>query len=261
VTVTGESGVRAQGGASTMALGEEEAVVSSRRVKLFSPDASVSLDRDAHVRGREVLLNCDDEPRPDAPADPRDPARVPLRLRVADAAMNPLARKHFHVVAGGETAKGETDLLTALRFADEFKFKTTIAGGPDAYKVADQLAAAKIPVLLSPIPTEDIRGGDEVEPVFNVAGSLHKAKVPFALTGDNLLEQVRFAARFGLPQDAALRAATATPASLLGVASRVGAIAPGRDADLVALTGDPFEFTSAVKWTMIDGVIRFKDGE
>ncbi|MEZ4405361.1 MAG: type VI secretion system tip protein TssI/VgrG [Polyangiales bacterium] len=109
VTVSASSGVRAVGGAATVGLGDEEAVISARRVKLFSPDASVSLDRDAHVRGREVLLNCDDEPRPDAPDDPRDPPRVPLRLRVTDAALTPLARKHFHVVAGGETLKGETD--------------------------------------------------------------------------------------------------------------------------------------------------------
>lgn len=109
VRVAGESGVHATGGAAAFSLGDEEAVVSARRVKLFSPDASVSLDRDAHVRGREVLLNCDDEPRPDAPADPRDPPRAPLRLRVTDTDVKPLAHKHFHVYAGGETIKGETD--------------------------------------------------------------------------------------------------------------------------------------------------------
>ncbi|MFO0628870.1 MAG: type VI secretion system tip protein TssI/VgrG [Polyangiales bacterium] len=109
VTVSGESGVHAAGGAATFALGDEEAIVSARRVKLFSPDASVSLDRDAHVRGREVLLNCDDEPRPEAAADPRETPRVPLRLRVTDTALNALAHKHFHVHAGGETIKGETD--------------------------------------------------------------------------------------------------------------------------------------------------------
>jgi len=31
------------------------------------------------------------------------------------------------------------------------------------------------------------------------------------------------------------------------------------DADLVALTGDPFDFTTAVRWTMCDGVIRPED--
>lgn len=109
VTVSGEAGLSAQGGATRLALGEDEALVSARRVRLYSDGASVTLDRDAHVRGREVLLNCDDDPRPDAPEDPRDTPRVPLRLRVTDAAMRPLARQPFHVFAAGETLKGETD--------------------------------------------------------------------------------------------------------------------------------------------------------
>jgi type VI secretion system secreted protein VgrG len=109
VSIKGEDGMEAVGDGTRLSLGSEEALVSARRVRLYSEGASVSLDRDAHVRGREVLLNCDDDPRPDAPADPRDPARVPLRLRVTDAALNPLAHKHFHVDAGGETLKGETD--------------------------------------------------------------------------------------------------------------------------------------------------------
>lgn len=109
VTVTGESGLRAEGGAAGFALGDDEALVSAKRVRLYSDGASVTLDRDAHVRGREVLLNCDDDPRPDAPSDPRETPRVPLRLRVTDAALNPLAHKPFHVFAAGETLKGETD--------------------------------------------------------------------------------------------------------------------------------------------------------
>ena len=41
---------------------------------------------------------------------------------------------------------------------------------------------------------------------------------------------------------------------LLGLESRLGSIAVGRDADLVALTGDVFELNSAIRWTMTDGV-------
>jgi imidazolonepropionase-like amidohydrolase len=92
--------------------------------------------------------------------------------------------------------------------------------------------------------------------IFNQPGMLHTARIPFALTGGNLLEQARFAVRHGLPADAALAAVTITPAKLLGVEGRVGSIAAGRDADFVALTGDPFDLTSAVRWTMTDGSIR-----
>jgi imidazolonepropionase-like amidohydrolase len=45
----------------------------------------------------------------------------------------------------------------------------------------------------------------------------------------------------------------------LGVEKRVGSIAPGLDADLVALSGDPFDLTAAVRWTMLGGELRPED--
>src|SRR5581483_12300728 len=125
-----------------------------------------------------------------------------------------------------------------------------------AYKVKADLAAAKVAVLLGELPTGGRTGPEQTETILNQPGVLHEAGIPFALTGGHLLEQARFAVRYGLPADAALLAVTATPAKLLGVERRVGTIAAGRDADLVALTGAPFDSTTPVRWTMTDGVIR-----
>jgi imidazolonepropionase-like amidohydrolase len=113
--------------------------------------------------------------------------------------------------------------------------------------------------LLAPLTTAPGIGPEQTETVLNLAGALHGAGVPIALTGGKLLDQARIAARFGLPRDAALHAISATPAKLLGLGSRLGAVAAGRDADLVALSGDPFELTSTIRWTMIDGVIRAEE--
>jgi imidazolonepropionase-like amidohydrolase len=154
----------------------------------------------------------------------------------------------------------DSDILSALRLRQEYPVQLTLAGAQEAYKVKGELAAAKVPVLLSPLPTTAAGTGPEgSETVWNQPGVLHAASIPFALTGDHLLEQARFAVRYGLPPDAALAAVTAAPAKLLGVADRVGTIAAGKDADLVALTGDPFDFTAAVRWTMTDGVIRSRE--
>jgi imidazolonepropionase-like amidohydrolase len=147
------------------------------------------------------------------------------------------------------------DILSALRLAKEHDLPLTIAGGQEAYKTADALAAAKASVLLGKLTTAPGAGPEGSETVFNAAGLLHDAGVPVALTGGQLLDQARFAARFGLPADAALASITAVPAKLLGVDKRVGTIAAGLDADLVALTGDPLDLTSAVRWTMCDGVL------
>ena len=62
----------------------------------------------------------------------------------------------------------------------------------------------------------------------------------------------------GLDRSVALQAVTSIPAKLLEVDGRVGSIASGLDADLVALNGDPFEFTTAVDWVMIDGKVVAK---
>jgi len=109
VTVRGEAGVRAEGASSALSLGDEEALVVSRRVRMFSRDASVTLDRDASVRGREVLLNCDTDEAPGAEPEPDEPERKALKLRVTDTSLAPLARCHYHVVARGETLRGVTD--------------------------------------------------------------------------------------------------------------------------------------------------------
>jgi imidazolonepropionase-like amidohydrolase len=135
----------------------------------------------------------------------------------------------------------------------------TVAGGQEAYKLRAELAAAKVPILLGQLTSTPGSGPEQTETILNLAGTLHEAGIPIALTGGKLLDQARLAVRFGLPKDAALAAISATPAKLLGLDARLGTIAAGRDADLVALSGDPFDLTSTVRWTMIDGVIRAEE--
>lgn len=153
----------------------------------------------------------------------------------------------------------DCDILSALRLRQEYPMNLTISGGQEAYKVRDELAAAKVSVLLGRQTTSAGSGPEGSETIFNNAGLLKEAGVTFALSGGLLLEQARFAVRYGLAADAALSSVTNVPAKLLGIEDRVGTIAVGRDADLVALSGDPFEFTTAVRWTMCDGVLRFEE--
>lgn len=151
----------------------------------------------------------------------------------------------------------DCDILSALRLQKDFGYPLVIAAAAEAYKVKDDLVAAKVPVLLGPLPmTPSLTGAENSDAIWNQPAILKKAGVPFALTGGNLLAQARFAVRFGLSPDDALAAVTATPARLLGVDARLGTIAVGRDADLVALSADPFDLTAAVTWTMTDGAIR-----
>jgi imidazolonepropionase-like amidohydrolase len=156
-------------------------------------------------------------------------------------------------------SRTDHDLLSLLRLAKEFHFTPTVVGGHEAYKVRAELAAAKVPVILGPLTTSPGgTGPEDTEVIWNQPGLLRQAGVPFALSGGRLLEQARFAVRYGLPADAALEAITHTPARLLGLDGRVGSLAEGRDADLLALDGDPMELTTSIAWVLVDGKIYEK---
>jgi imidazolonepropionase-like amidohydrolase len=83
--------------------------------------------------------------------------------------------------------------------------------------------------------------------------------VPFAFqskatTGVKMLPlAVQYAVRRGLGTEDALTGLTAGPAKLLSIDDRVGVLAVGRDADLVVLSGPPFESSTRVLAVMIDG--------
>ncbi|HTQ37134.1 MAG TPA: amidohydrolase family protein [Steroidobacteraceae bacterium] len=65
------------------------------------------------------------------------------------------------------------------------------------------------------------------------------------LHGSNARE-LEWMVKAGIPAPAVLRAATVDAADLLGLAGKVGAIAPGLAADLIAVRGDPTKDISAV---------------
>ena len=78
------------------------------------------------------------------------------------------------------------------------------------------------------------------------AAALAKAGIPFALTTFKLKETKQFwpnlrkAVQYGLPSDKALAALTTEPARIMGVADKLGKIAPGYQADFVLADGDVF---------------------
>lgn len=154
------------------------------------------------------------------------------------------------------------DLSALLTLSQELGLSPVAVGAQEAYQLADRLAAAEVPVILGPLDPSSLRGPERTEPIWNQAGVLAEAGVTFALSGGDLLAQARFAHRFGLSEELALAAITEVPARLLGVDGRVGTLTAGRDADMIALDGDPLEFTTALRWVMVNGtIIELQKGE
>ena len=161
-------------------------------------------------------------------------------------------------------ADKSSDIESALKLANDFGLKLIIAGGAEAWMVADRLAAAKVPVLtgaMNNIPNSFAELGARQEN----AGVLARAGVPVVLIGNAgggdeeafNVRNVRFeagnAVAYGMDRDAALRAITLTPAEVFGVSDRVGSLDVGKDADVVVWSGDPFEFATQPEHVFIRG--------
>ena len=61
------------------------------------------------------------------------------------------------------------------------------------------------------------------------------------------------AVKGGLPADAALAAITIWAAEIGGVAHRVGSLTPGKDGDVVVMSGHPLNWLSRVSAGVVDG--------
>lgn len=158
------------------------------------------------------------------------------------------------------TAHGATEILAALRLAEEFGFRLVLDGAAESYLVLDEIEAAGVPVILHPPMAR--AGGDLANASFETAAKLARAGIPFALQSGFeryvpktrvLLFEAATAAANGLSFEQALAAVTRDAAEILGVADRVGTLEPGKDGDLVVFDGDPFELTSHVCVVAIDG--------
>ena len=95
--------------------------------------------------------------------------------------------------------------------------------------------------------------------VVNTAQVLANRQIPFgfqsqATTGVKTLPlAVQFAVSKGLGAGDALRGLTSSPAKLLSLDAHIGTLVAGKDADLVVLSGPPFELSTKVLAVMIDG--------
>jgi imidazolonepropionase-like amidohydrolase len=188
--------------------------------------------------------------------DYRRNAIQPLAAPEADlAALGPVLRGELPVIA---IANRESDIASALRLARDFHLRLLIAGGTEAWKIAPDLAQARVPVLINPI--NDIPTFDGPGARFDGPALLQRAGVPVVIveaeTGGprNLRWAAGHAVRFGMPWDAALAAVTLVPARAFGVEDRYGSLEAGKVANVVVWSGDPLDFASHADHVFIRGV-------
>ena len=176
-------------------------------------------------------------------------------------AMIPVIEGRLPLIVATDRA---SDIEAAMKIAADYGIRLMIAGGAEAWLVADKLAAAKVPVFtgaMNNIPGSFSTLGSYQES----AAMLRRAGVDVILIGDsgtgdadtfnvrNVKQEAGNAVSFGMTWDDALRAVTLVPARVLGIADRYGSLEAGKVANVVVWSGDPFEFSTRVEHVLVRG--------
>ncbi len=173
------------------------------------------------------------------------------------AALAPFAKGTKRVALHANNAQ---TILHALHFIETQELDAVIYGGTEAWKVAEQLAEAQVPVVIGPILSLPSDRFDPYDAPYAGPAILARAGVPFAISTANdenprnLAFHAGFARAYGLPPLEALRAVTLYPARILGLDDELGTIEVGKRADLVLANGDLMDPTTRVQRVWIDGV-------
>lgn len=162
-------------------------------------------------------------------------------------------------------SRKDVDIRSTFTLQDEFGVRPIIVGGDETYRILDDVTERKPSIIYTDLTsrssTSGLRGPEGTERRWNVASQFATAGIDFCLAGSDLIDQARFATRFGLDRNQALKSITLSPAKILKVDQQVGSIENNKDADLVAFNGDPLEFTSAINWVMVNGKIHSAESE
>lgn len=171
-------------------------------------------------------------------------------------ALQPVLAGHQPLLVGVSRA---SDILQILELAKAENLKIILSGAEEAWLVADQIAAANVPVILNPISNLPL-SYEVLAATLENAARLHAAGVKIAFIGNDVAHRVRelrynagIAVAHGLPYAAAIDSITRNPAEIFGVSDRLGTLEAGKLADVVVWSGDPLEPSSYAQHVFIAG--------
>ncbi len=184
-----------------------------------------------------------------------DSSKLPPRDLAMEALTEVLDGKrvvHFHT-------HSHNDILTVLRLQKEFGFKVVLQHVSEAWKVANEIAAAKVPssIIMIEAPggkleTLDVSmtNGAALEK----AGALAGFHTDDSITDSRLfLRSAGLAVRNGMSREKALYGMTMAGAIMLNMQERVGSLEQGKDADFIVLNGDPLSVYTKIEQTFVEG--------
>ena len=167
---------------------------------------------------------------------------------------------HFHT-------HRHDDIMTVLRLKEEFGFRVVLHHVSEGWKVAEEIAAAGVPV--SAILVDSPGGKLEAKHlIYETGKALEDAGVVLAYHTDDWITDSRYFLRMpalgmraGLSRETALKSVTLNGAEILDLGDRVGSLTVGKDADFVVLDGDPFSVYTKILETWVEGEKVFDRGD
>ncbi len=184
-----------------------------------------------------------------------DKSKLPPRDLAMESLIEVLDGKrvvHFHT-------HRHDDIMTVLRLQKEFGFKVVLQHVSEAWKVAEEIARAKVP---SSVILIDSPGGklESVDVSYTNGAALERAGALVGFHTDDYITDSRFflrsaglAVRAGMTREKALYGMTMANAIMLDLQARIGSLETGKDADFIVLSGDPLSVYTHVLQTYIEG--------
>ena len=184
-----------------------------------------------------------------------DPEKMPER----DLGMETL----IEVLEGKRIVHNHThrhdDILTAIRLSREFGYRLVLHHVSEGWKVADEIAEAGVPASIIVL---DSPGGkmEAVDLAYRTGAVMEEAGVDFGYHTDDgitdsrlFLRSAAFGMREGMSRKKALESLTIANARMMDIEDRTGSLEPGKDADFILLSGDPFSVYTKVEQTWVEG--------
>ena len=247
-----------QGQGAVIALAGDDMIVKEHAVlRIDMDEGSAGSNGGSRAALWDTVITKLEESRPSADDGKKDEDKKDKKPKYdsAKAALDRLFAKEFPLLVEVDR---KADILNVIKLKERFGIDIVLTSAAEAWMVADELAAAGIPVVLNPLRNlpEDF---DSLAATGAAAARLHKAGVKVAFlppdTNNTRLvpQSAGNAVAMGMPWEAAVDALTVNPAEIFGIADSYGTLEAGKDADVVVWNGDPLELMTSPDAVFIRG--------
>jgi imidazolonepropionase-like amidohydrolase len=191
----------------------------------------------------------------------RETAPRDFRLETLADVLDGEVRVHIHCYRADEMA-------VLVDVAREYDFRiTAFHHASEAYKIPELLSGNDICAVVWAdwwgFKMEALDGIRENAAFLEAAGACVALHSDSAIVGQRLNIEAAKAVAAGrragieLTHERAIRWLTSNPARILGLEDRIGALAPGMNADVVLWSGDPFSIRTKADLVLVDGAVAY----